>query len=222
MEPIIKYVVGEMRVIAKAPATFFVALLVLGAAIWWAMDWRYGRHLSTKDGEISLLTRQRDDYKDKLGGASPDEAKARIDTLEKQLDERLAKIEPRHLSQQQIEIIRSSLARLRGSNFALSIQSDMSCTDCAIYAADFQSVISETGWAIKMPKIMAASMASPKGLAILTPDRNNPLPEARALIDALTKAQIPFDLKSGSDFRGLPGIDAPKIVALLITARAAF
>jgi hypothetical protein len=46
----------------------------------------YSIRLANKDGEISLLTRQRDDYKDKLGGASPDQAKAKIDTLEKRIE----------------------------------------------------------------------------------------------------------------------------------------
>lgn len=41
MEPIIRYVVGELKTLAHAPVAFLAALLVLGAAVWWAMDWRY-------------------------------------------------------------------------------------------------------------------------------------------------------------------------------------
>jgi len=101
MESIIKYVVGEMRVIATAPATFAIALLVLTAAAWWLMDWKYSSVIAQRDGiiankesEIVLYKGQRDDYKDKLSGATPDQAKARIDSLEA----RLARVEPRRLT----------------------------------------------------------------------------------------------------------------------------
>jgi hypothetical protein len=59
MEAIIKYVVGEMRVIAEAPAIFTIALLVLSAAVWWAMDWRYGSIINNQGSEIKLLERQK-------------------------------------------------------------------------------------------------------------------------------------------------------------------
>jgi hypothetical protein len=54
------------------------------------MDWRYAGIIANRDGiiasreaAISLIATQRDDYKDKLGGASPDQAKSRMDALEK-------------------------------------------------------------------------------------------------------------------------------------------
>jgi hypothetical protein len=56
--------------IAVAGATFALARLL------------YQRTVSIKDAEISFLTKQREDYRDKLGGATPAEAKARIDALE--------------------------------------------------------------------------------------------------------------------------------------------
>ena len=36
-------------------------------------------------------------------------------------------------------------------------------------------------------------MGSPKAVAIVTQDPSNPLPEAKALADALVAAKIPFD-----------------------------
>ena len=74
----IKYVVGEMRVIANAPAAFLAALLVLSGAMWWAISWRYSGVIENKDGIIAL-------YKERLNGASPDQAKAKIEGLETQV-----------------------------------------------------------------------------------------------------------------------------------------
>src|SRR5579859_7548993 len=92
---------GWPMIRANLPTFFVIAVLMFSAilgTVWWLMDWRYGGIISGRDGiiankdsEITLLRGQRDDYKDKLSGATPDQAKARIDDLEN----RLAKLEPR-------------------------------------------------------------------------------------------------------------------------------
>jgi hypothetical protein len=87
MESFIKHVLGEMRVIADARVVFSTALLVAIGAVWWVMDWRYSGVISHRESEIRLLNA----YKDKLGGASPDQARARIDALEATVK----KLEPR-------------------------------------------------------------------------------------------------------------------------------
>jgi hypothetical protein len=81
IEQFSKYVLGEIGVIAGAPAIFLIAILVVGSIIWWAMDWRYSGVIANRDAEISSLRTQRDEYKNKSGGASPDEVKAKLDEL---------------------------------------------------------------------------------------------------------------------------------------------
>jgi hypothetical protein len=68
LEEIIKYIFGEWRAIAAAPATFIIAILVVAGIIWWVMSWGYGR-------ETSLLRQQVADLKDRLSGLSPDPGK---------------------------------------------------------------------------------------------------------------------------------------------------
>jgi hypothetical protein len=90
LEIVIKYILGESRTIRDAPASTIVVALGILAVVWVAMDWPYAGVIASRDGiiasreaEIKLIATQRDDYKDKLGGASPDQAKLRIDALEK-------------------------------------------------------------------------------------------------------------------------------------------
>src|SRR5258708_34613959 len=90
LEIVIKYILGELRTIRNAPSSAVVVVLAILTVVWIAMDWRYGGIIGNRDGiiasrdaEIKLIVTQRDDYIDKLGGASPDQAKARIDALEK-------------------------------------------------------------------------------------------------------------------------------------------
>jgi hypothetical protein len=75
----------EWTVIQSAPLSVITVCAIIAVVIWSVVSGIYGIRLANKDGEISLLTRQRDDYKDKLGGASPDQAKAKMDALEKRI-----------------------------------------------------------------------------------------------------------------------------------------
>jgi hypothetical protein len=50
-------------------------------AVWWIFNWRYNDRLSSKDAEIALLTRQRDDARERLGGASPDRTQVGAATI---------------------------------------------------------------------------------------------------------------------------------------------
>lgn len=64
LEAFVKYIVGELGAIAKAPAVFALAVIVSGLIIWRLMEWGYGR-------ENSLLRLQ------------PAEQKAILETLRK-------------------------------------------------------------------------------------------------------------------------------------------
>ena len=76
---LIRYVTGEFSVIGGAPVSFFLSIVAVGLLIFYFMSWGYGR-------EISYLRTQLEDYKEKLKGATPQEAKDRIDQLEKQAE----------------------------------------------------------------------------------------------------------------------------------------
>src|SRR5258708_1769808 len=83
LEAFIKYVLGEFRIIWDAPLSFATSVAAVALITWFAMDWRYGGVISNKDSELSLAKAQRDDYRDKLGGATPDQARAKIEALER-------------------------------------------------------------------------------------------------------------------------------------------
>jgi hypothetical protein len=68
--------------VRNAPITFVVTAIALAVAAWSFCSFIYGSRLANRDAEIALLTRERDDYLRKLGGATPDQAKAKIEALE--------------------------------------------------------------------------------------------------------------------------------------------
>jgi hypothetical protein len=73
----------QVAVVTTAPAPFLIAILIVAGLIWWAMDWRYSTIVGNKESEVALAKSQRDDYRDKLGGATPDQAKAAIQEVKK-------------------------------------------------------------------------------------------------------------------------------------------
>lgn len=77
-EQFIRYVWSEIRLIAEAPLVFGAAVLFLGAIIWAALRWRYSSIIEHRNDIIAL-------YKARLNGATPDQAKAKIDSLEGQV-----------------------------------------------------------------------------------------------------------------------------------------
>ena len=65
--------------------TFFVILFLAIGVIWVVVNWSYSAVLASKNGQIELQDRQLADYRDKLKGATPEEAKAKIDALEEKV-----------------------------------------------------------------------------------------------------------------------------------------
>jgi hypothetical protein len=77
-EQFVQYILGEVRLIAEAPLVFAAAVLFLGAIIWAALRWRYSGIIEHRTRIIAL-------YKARLNGATPDQARAKMDSLEGQV-----------------------------------------------------------------------------------------------------------------------------------------
>jgi hypothetical protein len=212
---IIEKIQKEWAVIHGAPWSFFAASVVIAGAIWFFLNQINSGTISGKDATIETLKTQNESYKEKLNGASPEEAKTRIDALEA----KVAKLEPRRLYPEKLETVSKLIKTLPPMPYNLSIEADMACADCNQYAADLQSAFPQPPWSVIMPMIAGPSVRSPKGLAILTPDPKNPLPEAAAIASALTAADIPFDLMAGNDELGDPFKPSKRITALVLTTR---
>jgi hypothetical protein len=178
---------------------FVIVVLIIGT-VWWIMNWRYGdliagkeSQIASKEGQIQLQDRQIADYKSKLDGASPDQAKAKIEALEA----RLARVEPRRLSVKQRENLTTMLRPPQGSSYAVDISRDMACADCPGLVADFNAAFNAAGsWAISNPMVGGVSNLPPLGIGVRCADTSNPTAEAKLVMDALRGAGIPFNPQS--------------------------
>jgi hypothetical protein len=208
----------QLAMIRAAPRPHIVFVALVAGGIWWAMDWKYSTdivHLKStidsRDAEIRLVTTQRDDYKEKLGGASPDQAKARMDALEK----RLTQFEPRRLPHEQRTKLISVLRRM--PNIPIEVRFEGTCADCNQYANDFNVVFSAAGW----PTLLISAFGitgSPKGLTVFIYDIDNVAPEGALLTQSLESANVPFDPVHRPKPKLSVGTPAPNIT-MFITVR---
>jgi hypothetical protein len=84
-------VLGELQkewgVISGAPWLFAGAVSLAGLGIWGFLTLIHAATVTGKNATIESLTTQNAAYKDKLNGASPEQAKSKIDELEARLSE---------------------------------------------------------------------------------------------------------------------------------------
>lgn len=79
VDAFLKYLEGEWKVIGQAPLTFLIVLTILGGIIWFVAKRAAALQVANLRSSLELSDRQIAYYKDKLAGASPDEAaKAQI------------------------------------------------------------------------------------------------------------------------------------------------
>lgn len=215
-------IVSQFAAVAATPVPFTVAALVAAGIAWWMIDWRYSTLLANRDSEISLLKGQRDDYKEKLNGATPDQAKARIEKLEA----KLAEIEPRRISQQQRATLIPRLKRAAAEKPPIVVVASEGAGDNVQLAADLASVFRAAGgWNVHETSVIAISNRPASGILVNVRDKKQMSPEATSVVQALRDAQIEFDLKDQPRPTTLPmspydGADPwPVSVEILICTR---
>lgn len=169
MEQFIKYVLDEIRVIGDAPVVFGGAMLVIALAIWWILSWRYSGIIKNRERTIAL-------YKNRLGGASPDEAKAKIDSLEGQIWTLKDRIWPK-LPPAAVADLENSLKTIEPPKQISIVPQDI---DSVFLARDLVDAFTRIGWVAKQDTSMNGI---PDGLSVW-PDSEL----GRVVRDALDKA----------------------------------
>ncbi|HLF12796.1 MAG TPA: hypothetical protein VJA26_16450, partial [Gammaproteobacteria bacterium] len=139
------------------------------------------------------------DYRDKLAGATPDEAKRRVDALEAEIDSLRLKLQPRHLtpSQRQAILDRSRLPAGAPPR-AVTVIHEEKCSDCAAFAGEIVAALRDAGsWTVSTEVVPELAQRPRSGLAIRVTEVLRPPPEAVALQRALQAAGLPLTIVAG-------------------------
>jgi hypothetical protein len=167
-EQFVQYFLRELHLISEAPLVFGAAVLFLGAIIWAALRWRYSRMIERRNNIIAL-------YKARLNGATPDQAKAKIDSLEGQVVSLKNREWPK-LTPAAVTDFESVLAS-QGSHVVSVLPTDR---DSVFFARDLVDAFKRIGWEAKREVSMSDI---PDGLSVWPQDD-----VARAICNALMMA----------------------------------
>jgi hypothetical protein len=141
------------------------------------------RQIGRLQSRLALLDAEVADYKRKLNGATPNEAKARIDLLEQQLE----KLGPRRLTQEQRRVITHHVSGLRDQ---VLIRSDRGAPDTLQFSRDLAGAFHAAGWTVRSGQVGAEVRRAPEGLALRArPSRHDAL---RIVAAALSAAGLHF------------------------------
>ena len=154
--------------IAEAPLVFGAAVLFLGAIVWAALRWRYSAIIDHRNHIIAL-------YKARLNGATPDQAKAKMDSLEGQVASLKNREWPK-LTPAAVTDFETILASL-GTHAVSVVPQDR---DSVFLARDLVDAFKRIGWKARRD---AGMNELPDGLSVWPEDD-----VARAICNALTMA----------------------------------
>lgn len=194
LERIRFHLAGERRAIARAPLAFTIVASV--ALVCASLAFHARRESNALRAELAA-------YKEKLSGASADEAKAALDALEKEVSALEARLKPRRLAAHQRQVIAERARPPAGTQYALAVVHEGGCWDCPQYAADFSETFrSIPGWLVSNRVAMGLPERPPHGLAILVGDPAHLSAQESTLLRALQAAAVEFDIapaQSGMD-----------------------
>jgi hypothetical protein len=181
----------QLDAFLAAPAVYLVGAAVIGGAVWWLCSTyyfgQYAGQIGVLKERVTLAETQRDDYKNKLSGATPDEAKARLEKLEAAV----AALSPRKLLPAQQSALKAAATTAKGR---ISIMNDMACPDCNSYANFIRSAFAEAGWQVSAPGVMGVAQVPHSGLGASVKSPAAPSPQETAVITGLQAAGLPFDV----------------------------
>lgn len=193
----IKYILGELAVIAQIPLTFAAASLVVGGIVYAATNWAYASILLQKEAKIATLEERiklRDDQlANKLATTPPDEAKVMIEKLEA----RLNRLAPRHLDDAKQAILLERLRLPRDVNHRIEINHEGTCGDCNLFAAEFSAIFEKAGWSVENGMVIGIPNMPLSGIAFRVGNAQNLSQVEQQVADAMRAAQIVFDLQNG-------------------------
>ena len=194
---ITEYIAGEFAAVGEAPMLFLISMVLASGLVWKAVSWHFETRLANADSTKELLQRQIDDYKDKLSGATPDAARAKIEALEARVDA----LSPRSLPADAQNAMVPFLDPFRGQ--LIEISSDSTSADASRLARQLQVPFNSAGWNVNLPTVMGIGRPPPSGVGLIVENTNQLSPVQVAISNALRAAGITFDLQQGR-MRGAP------------------
>lgn len=201
---IAKSISEQVVTVWHAPVPFLAAFIASWLVMRAFIRGQFETRLSNIQSTLDLRNAQLQDYKDKLSGATPEEAKARMNALEARIDEivpRLEALGPRRVTVEQRQAMAPILDQCRGAH--VSIASDAASVDAAQMVKGLLAAFNSAGWVVSTPTVLGLGNPPPSGIALRAENLAQLRPEERCVADALRTAGLEYDLQVGGRGRAL-------------------
>ena len=198
----------------SSPIPFWLVVGIVAICIWKYFDHRYSDMLIEKDSLLRDRSAKLDDYKEKLNGATPEDARARLDALEQKIADVAAAVAPRTLSDDQCERMVAVLEGQHGHH--VTITQELGDAGRVNLVMSIEKAFSAARWTTATRMMMRISNALSSGIGVIVPDQNNLTEPQRAIIKAFKIAEIEFDIQTGDT--GNNGPYGPQSVAEIIVS----
>lgn len=183
---LVAYLKGEWLVISQAPVTFLTGALVIGALSYAFVRHQFSDRLASLGERLRLKDDRLKEYADKLSGASPDEARRMIASLEKRLDA----LEPRSLTPEQLDRLRQTISKTVGS---VQIVKDMASADATKMQAQLEAIFRQSRWEVSSGMVIGVGNPPKCGIAISAAMDDPSAEDASTILAAFDAAGIDYE-----------------------------
>lgn len=164
-----------------------VVITVAALAFGWVVGrFMYGQRIENLKGDLASADRRIAEYKDKLNGATPEEVKARIETLEAQI----ARLRPPSLSAEQINAARAVLAKATPAGVNLVVHT--AGIDNSRIPAQLKAVFQEAKWPVMDGLLFEMSNPAPSGIALMMSPEH--LEQSVVVKNVLDATGVPYSI----------------------------
>jgi len=184
----------EWALILQAPWIAIGAALAVAGLVWRVVSWSYAGRLANAESELRLKNTQLEDYREKLKGATPEEAKARIEALAADVTYLRKHALPRILSESQLRDIATAASAAGFSTIAI-LYKELGF-DTARLAEVLRGAFDAGGWGGITAPLSTGMMRYPGtgALAVLVRDVNARSRPEQAVIDGFTRSGLEFEV----------------------------
>lgn len=205
----------QVAMVMNAPIPFLLVIAAVAIGIWQLVKREFATRLANAESTIALQDRQLEDYKSKLDGATPDEARARIDALERRIEEQLSALAPRRLTDEQRQAMVGVLDSAPGHH--ARVVYDAAIADTRSFAQSLMTAFDSARWVTSMSMIFGPGKPPKCGLALIVPDPTALTPPQQTIFEAFRAAGLEIELQRGGMGRSPPD-ETPPIADILITS----
>lgn len=189
MKDILDLIKDNFAAVLQAPLAFVVCVTVAGFIIYRIVGSLKAQEIGDLTSRLNLRVDEVSDYKRKLEGKTPDEAKAALDDLHN----RLAKLEPVTISDPQATAL---AAAAKASPGEVIIVLDLNAARMKTMQTRLSGAFTAAGWRVSSPGALGLT-PQPAAVVVRIPDPRVMTASQHAACDALKAAGLEFHLAGG-------------------------